>query len=353
MKLWLFVATAVAHKRGDDVGDAVSEAVDDTFEGMEHAGDQPWWQESSMTANSVPASGSDYREGFQGKVRAKPNLPAQLRGESKSLTYEDSKLRAAVRAAVDSVLATEQPIITAKIRAFATESGKTQSDALVLTNAKQSAVQAFEVTSKLLCDKAKETCKSISNLENLPQQCCVEAVAEFQKILPLAVGKWSQDEVAAVGGKTAQLAGDEAYDAVKDVALVNVPPQAFNKARDLYAIEFDKLKKAYDAKVEKEILDLDTWKTKFWDDARKDMVAKVDVAVKTAVNDVPVKKANAIMERQAKMTANSVSTKLVAAHLAPKFANAAKLVLKTAVKNAHEKVMVTFKANWDTAGASK
>jgi hypothetical protein len=351
MRLWTTVATAVAFQRlhgsGEDEADIGS--------GMEQTSvdDQPWWQEAGMTANSVAASGSDYREGFGGTVRSRPNLPGLLRGDATNLLYEDSQLRAAVRTAVDNVLATEQPIITAKIRAFATKSGQDQAAALVLTNAKQSAVQAFEVTSKLLCAKAKETCKSISNLETLPQQCCVEAVAEFQKILPLGVGKWSEDATAAVTAKTAQLAGDEAYAAVKDVALVNVPPQAYDKARALYDIEFDKLKKAYDTKVEKQITDLDGWKTKFWQDAQKDIAAKVDVAVKVAVMDVPVKQANTIIERQASITAHSVSTKLVAAHLAPKFANAAKLVLKKAVKQAHEKVMVTFKANWDTAGASK
>jgi len=290
---------------------------------------------------------ANFKEGFTSPVAAKPNLGSSIRPTVNNLAYEESVLRDAAREAVEFTLKVEAPQLTAKLNANAQAKAAAAAKKHADANSKAVSARAFEVTKGLLRKKAEATCKQISKMRSLPGICSSEAASEFDKVKPTATGAWATAASKAVTAGATKAASDDAFAAVKDVATVVAPPVAFQRARRVFAKMWPTLQQGYEAISKKNIEDLEAEKEKFWAAAQKDVVTKVKAAVKAAIWDKPVKHANAVIVRAARLKADSVTKSTVAVHLAPFFQKAAKDALTMSIRSANQKVMTTWSSDWD------
>lgn len=290
---------------------------------------------------------ANFKEGFTKPVAAKPNLGSSIRPTVNNLAYEESVLRDAAREAVEFTLKVEAPQLTAKLNANAQAKGAEFAKKHADENSKVVSARAFEVTKGLLRKKAEATCKQISKMRSLPGICSSEASAEFDKVKATATGAWATAASKAVTAEATKAASDDAFAAVKDVATVVAPPVAFQRARRVFAQLWPTLQQGYEAISQKNIEDLEAEKKKFWAAAELDLVTKVQAAARTAIWDKPVKHANAVIVRAARLKADSVTKSTVAIHLAPFFQKAAKDALTMSIRAANQKVMTTWSSDWD------
>jgi len=289
---------------------------------------------------------SNYKEGFEGKVLAAPDLAKAISPPVGDVVYHDSLLRASVRKAVEEQLKIEQPKLEGKLQMLAAEAargtkGRTQ------TIAKRVATRAFLAARGLLVKKAQATCARVSKVKQLPKICAQEATRFFNPVLKPSTSTWATAAADAVQVHVDRVSTAAAISAVADVSTAVAPPVAYQRARKVYARVWPKMKSAYASLAAKSSGDLAAEKAAFWANAEKDIVAKVRAAVTKAVWRAPMSHANRVIVRVAKQTADKTSRKAVAKHLAPFFQRAAKIAVDKAVKSANQKVMAGWKADWD------
>mmetsp|Transcript_39993 Transcript_39993/g.95943 ORF Transcript_39993/g.95943 Transcript_39993/m.95943 type:complete len:145 (+) Transcript_39993:1-435(+) len=119
----------------------------------------------------------------------------------------------------------------------------------------------------------------------------------------------------------------------------------------LFEKEWLAYKAKYDAVAATGLAKLAADRKKFWDNAQKQLTAKISALVKKTIWDKPMKATQPVIDKVAQAKASAVSQRRVVSALAPKFVKAAKIALAKSVRKATKDAMTKWTPNWALDGA--
>mmetsp|Transcript_23898 Transcript_23898/g.52707 ORF Transcript_23898/g.52707 Transcript_23898/m.52707 type:complete len:386 (-) Transcript_23898:36-1193(-) len=301
----------------------------------------------SGQAFALGDGGADYKAAFQGAVAPKPAITKMMSKIAFETAYEESFMRQKAREAIDSELTGQNPALTLKLNTEGKTEAKRIAAGASTKAAEVVAVKAYQVTRDLLKEKAFDTCKAISTVKSFPAQCQVEALKEFTPTLQQARTSWAADAAKNAASSVETEASKAADYATAGVTKQDVPPVAYNAARQVMDAELPKLKQEYRALMLTKLKAMVAARGKFWKAKGVDLEKKVKDAVTQAVHGTPVLSAEGVIDHTAAARANELSSAYIAQYMAPKFSAAAHVALTKGVRAAFKKVMGKYEPRWD------
>lgn len=295
----------------------------------------------------APASGEDFRQGFNQFAQPKPDLTMQANPQIVDYTAVNAMMASAVGMSIEDTLTAERPKMHTKLKQQAAAAATTATAKATADNSQLAAARGFNATESLVKRKAFQVCMKMSRMGDLPPECAKESQKAFLPTKALSSGAWATAAAKAATADTKAEATSAAYDAVRHYPSEVAPPAGYKAAYPLYLSEMEKYKAQYEKEAKVKLAALVTERDSFWATAQKDIIAKVKAAVIKAVNDVPIKDAERVMATKADAVATKKSAELVAKDLAPKFVAAAQSALETGARAASDKYMSTWSHDWD------
>mmetsp|Transcript_35178 Transcript_35178/g.92130 ORF Transcript_35178/g.92130 Transcript_35178/m.92130 type:complete len:400 (+) Transcript_35178:93-1292(+) len=334
----------------DDAGE-VTAVLGDAASEQEEASVSTKAQAEQAVAAHLAGPVPDYKKGFTSEVMLRPNLKGRLTPVLGNLAYEESVVRNAVGQAIEATLATEAPKLTKKLQANALKAAKAFAKTEAASNSVKAAGLAFDTTNRLLSRKASRVCAGLSRMKKLPIMCAQESQKFFQPVAALSKSSWATKAAQAAQKDTIASATRVAFAAVQNVPKETCPPEAYHHARMLFEKEWLAYKAKYDAVAATGLAKLAADRKKFWDNAQKQLTAKISALVKKTIWDKPMKATQPVIDKVAQAKASAVSQRRVVSALAPKFVKAAKIALAKSVRKATKDAMTKWTPNWALDGA--
>jgi len=295
----------------------------------------------------TPATGEDFRQGFNQFARPKPDLTMQANPQIVDYTAVNAMMASAVGMTIEDTLTTERPKLHVKLKQQATAAAVKATTKATADNSKLAAARGFNATESLVKRKAFQVCMKMSRMGDLPPECAKESEKAFSKTKALSAGSWATAAARDATVGTRDAAAAAAYDAVRHYPSEVAPPVAYKAAYPLYLSEMAKYKATYESEAKAKLTALVKQRDTFWATAQKNIIAKVKAAVIKAVNDAPLQDAQRVMAAKADAAATKKSAELVAKDLAPKFVAAAQSALEKGARAASDKYMSTWSHDWD------